>query len=365
LKSNKSSTESYLSIKKELSTGVIKPIYYICGEETFFVDALQNDLMVLVPQDLRDFNFDLYYGNETIISKVISAAKSFPMMSDRRLVVLRDFQGLLDRTKSSLTDEEVAGTMGGMSVLEELSQYIEKPNPSTVLIIIDKKKPAGNTKFGMLLSKSNHVVLAHFDAINEDQLPDWIISWFKNKHNRDISPKAAHLLAGRTGSDLNLLSTEIDKLCTFKSTNEEISEDDIEELVHISREINVFELKEAIINRDLTKSLLFSEQMLHNSKTTDVGEILRLIAFFYSYYTNIWQIQRLTQKGIASKDIKSKVGIASDFYFNNLVRESKKINPSHIPMIFEALLDADKSLKGNRSLEIKDTLYILIKRIIG
>lgn len=286
-------------------------------------------------------------------------------MSDRRMVVLRDFQGLLDRTKSSLSEEEQESTMGGMSLLEELSHYIEKPNPSTILIITDKKKPAGNTKFGMLLNKNNNVVLAHFDPINEDQLPDWIIGWFKNKHNRNISPKAAQLIANRTGSDLTLLSTEIDKLCTFKSTNEEISEADIEKLVQNSREISVFELKEAIINRNLSKSLLFSEQMLHNSKTTDVGEVLRLIAFFYSYYTNIWQIQRLTQKGVASKDIKTKLGIASDFYFNNLVKESKKINPNHMPLIFEALLDADKSVKGNRSLEIKDTLYILIKRIIG
>jgi DNA polymerase-3 subunit delta len=365
LKATKASTESYLSIKKDLAAGNIKPVYYICGEETFFVDSLQNDLMALVPPELRDFNFDIFYGTETIISKVISSAKSYPMMSDRRIVTLRDFQGLLDRTKSSLSDNEVDDNVGGMTAVEELSHYIEKPNPSTVLIITDKKKPAGNTKFGALLTKSSYVVLAHFDPINEDQLPDWIIGWFKHKHNRIISPKAAHLLASRTGSDLTLLSTEIDKLCTFKSTNDEIAESDIENLVQITREINVFELKESIINGNLSKSLLFSEQMLHNSKTTDVGEILRLIAFFYSYYTNIWQIQRLTQKGVASKDIKSRLGIASDYYFNNLVKESKKVNPNQIPLIFEALLDADKSIKGNRSLEIKDTLYIMIKRIIG
>jgi len=365
VKSNKVTTDTYLSIKKEVSSGNIKPVYYICGEESFFVDALQDDLMALVPNELKDFNFDLFYGSETIISKVLSSARSFPMMSDRRMVILRDFQGLLDRTKTSMNEDELQDTSGGLSVVDELMQYLHKPNPSTILIITDKKKPAGNTKFGTLLKNSDQVVLAHFEPIHEDQLPDWIIGWFKQRYNRVISSKAAFILANRTGSDLTLLSTEIDKLCTFKNTNEEISESDIEKLVQVRREISVFELKEAILSKELSKSLLFSEQMLHNTKTTDVGEILRLIAFFYSYYTNIWQIQRLTQKGVATKDIKSRLGITSDYYFNNLAKESKSISPNHIPLIFEALLDADKSVKGNRSLDVKDTLYIMLKRIIG
>ena len=357
----KINSENYPLAKKEIAAGDLLSIYFICGEETFFVDSFQNDLIKVMPYDLRDFNMDIFYGNETTLSKVLSAAKSYPMMADRRIVVLREFSALFERNKDQLeeneTDEE-----GGSGSLDELISYIERPNESTIFLVIDKK-PLGNTRFKKVIEKSDRACYAKFDRINENVLPDWIIKWTHFRYKQVIEPLAAQLLIQRIGSDLLAITSEIEKFSTGKKENEKITVNDVSEHVRVTREINVFDFKDAIISGNTPKCLKMAEQMLSTSKTSDIGEIMRLISFLFSYYSNIWQIQRLTQKGIPSKQIQSTVGINSEFYFKKLAKESSAFTPAKIHLAFEAILDADKAAKGFTKLEAPDILYMLIRRL--
>jgi DNA polymerase III subunit delta len=363
---NTTSIQLFQHYKTELTSGKTLPVYFFCGDETFYTDALQDIILDLMPAELRDFNLDILYGSEHTVDKVLGLTRSYPMMADRRIVILRDFSALFDRASSKNDDEEGSGTKSSSgSGIDIFLNYIDNPNPLTLLAIIDKKVPAGNTRLGKSVSKNPKVGYARFDSIPEEQLPAWITDWTTSHFGKKIKPDASQLLARLTGSDLLLVSTELDKLCTFKNTSEEILVDDVRKLVAPVREISVFELKEALFSKNMAKSLSIAEQILYTSKSTDVGEVIRIVSFFYSVFSNIWQIQRLTQKGLPSAEIRTSIGVNSDWYFRNLVKDSKVFPPDHMPQIFEALLDADRSVKGMSKMQAKDILIITIKRIIG
>lgn len=363
---NKITTDNYPAVRKEIAAGDLLPVYFICGNESFFIDSLQQDIIKSMPEDLRDFNLDLFYGNESNLSSVISAAKSFPMMANRRIVVLRDLSASQGRikieTNSDSVTQDSSDTFEGESNIEELLVYFERPNPSTIFIVTDRKLP-GNTKLGKIVSNTKHIGFAKFEPINEINLPQWIQKWSQVQFNVEIEPLASTMLVERIGADLQAITGEISKISTGKKPGETISVTDIDQHVQVSKEVSIFDLKDAVNRKNQSKSLQLATQMLRNSKTTEVGEVLRLISFFYSYYGNIWQILRLTQKGVANSDIRTKTGIKSEFYFNNLVKESKYYSFERIFQCYEAVLDADKAIKGFSKLDPSDILVMFLRRV--
>ncbi|KPQ00359.1 MAG: DNA polymerase III delta subunit HolA [Bacteroidetes bacterium HLUCCA01] len=362
-KKSQDSISLYQNLVNEIGAGKPAPVYFLCGEESFFTDALQDQIQSLLPADLKDFNMDILYGTEQSIDKLISVARSYPMMSEKRIVILREFSGLFQAKRNSEPgeDEDQESTP---AATELLIGYLNNPNPTTVIAFFDQKPPNAGTKLGKSIINNDNVRYARFDPIPEERLPEWIIEWTRSQHQRNIEPAAAQVMARMIGSDLTMVSKELDKLCTFKDTSQVINPDDVRKLVTVSREYSVFELKEALFSRNITKTLWVAEQILHTSKTTDAGEVIRIVAFFYSVFTNIWQIQRLTQKGLPSSQIKETVGVKNDWYFKNLLKDSRVFPYESMPLIFEALLDADRAAKGMSRMEGRDILFLLLRRIL-
>lgn len=360
---SKNSSDSYPQLKKELLSGNIRPVYLISGEETFFVDAIQKDIMKLIPDDLKDFNLDIFYGSETSVNKVINAAKSFPMMSEKRVVVVREFSVLFDKVKSE-SDQTDDGSGSGENAIEDLISYINAPNPQTILVLTDKKPPPGNTKLGKAFASSKYAITAHFDPLPETTLPDWIIKWSDYKFGRKIDHEAAYELYTRTGSDLLLITTELEKLNNFKSDDESIKISDVKETVRVTREVGIFDLKDVILKRDTARAISMVLRILRSNPNNEVGELLKLIGFFYSYFSNLWAIKRLMARGLPHVEIKKRTGIKSDFYFNNLVRESNVYNIERLHFIMESILDADRAVKGFSKMSNQDIASMFIKRII-
>lgn len=351
----KTSIERYSEILKELKSGQRKPIYFFYGEEEFFLDKLQEAVEKLVPEDQKDFNFDLLYGRDISVEKLLSIIRSYPMMADRRVVILRDFKRL---------DEYAENNSSNGGNVNELIPYLKQPNPNTLFVCIDPQKPSGNTKVGKAFKKYKHTGFHEFKEVPDYRLPDWIIAWARNEHGRKIEPPAAQMLAQYVGNSLQLLSTEIDKVCTFVDTSETITESDIKKIIGLYREYSVFELKDALISRNLDKSLFIAEQMLQHSKT-NTGEIIRSVGFFYNLFSNIWQIQRLSAQGNTKKQVQNALGISSSWYFNKLWKDASVYKLSEMPRIFEILLDADRAAKGFSTMDPATILLLMIKRIIN
>jgi DNA polymerase III subunit delta len=350
----KSSIEYYRETVKNLRKSEVRaPVYFLYGEETFFLDLLQEEVINLVPKDQRDFNMDLLYGRESSPGQITSIARSFPMMSELRVVIVRDFRKLGE----NISDRG--------ETLADLIPYLDQPNPSTVLVLIDEKGPDKRTKLGQLLSgKSDNIYSQKFDKIPDYKLPDWVNDWVNHKYKKDIDPAASQILTQLVGNNLQLLSTEIDKVCTFVDSENRVTIDHVKNIIGSYREYSVIELKEAVIDRDLDQSLSIVEQMLLKSNA-DTGEVIRTVGFFYSVFSNIWQIRRLLEKGMDKSRIQQEMGVSSNWYFNQLWKDASNYRLSEMPQIFEALLDADRAAKGFSTLDTSTILLLLIKRIVG
>lgn len=330
-----------------------KPVYFLYGEESFFLDLLQEEFIGLVPDEKKDFNFDLLYGSEVDPEKVLGIARSYPMMSEIRVVVVRDLR------KIASVDNQ-----GGH--INDFIPYLEDPNPTTVLLLIDEKPPDKRTNLGKILTqkKTGNIYSQMFEKLPDYKLPDWINDWVSYKYKKQIETDACQIMVHLVGNDLQLLSTEIDKVCTFVDSEKVVKSEHIKKIIGSYREYSVIELKEAVLSRNLEQSFSIVEQMLLKSNT-DTGEIIRTVGFFYSVFGNIWQIRRLVEKGMNKSRIQQELGISSSWYFDQLWKDASRYRLSEMPQIFEALLDADRAAKGFSTLDTSTIFLLLIKRIAG
>ncbi|MEX0780468.1 MAG: DNA polymerase III subunit delta [Balneolales bacterium] len=354
-----SSLDTYKNLIQDLKSGKMHPVYYLSGQETFFLDRLQEKFTDLVPKESRDFNLDILYGQDATIDQVLSIAKSYPMMADIRMVVVRDFSRLFD-IKDDDDEENTARNAGP----DDLLAYIDNPNPTNMLVLIDEKAPSGNTRLGKGLKKGKSVGFYEFPFVPEHQLPGWISGWVKHNHEGNIETDASQLLASHLGNNLLQLTVEIEKLATYKKQGEAISQEDVRSVVGLSREFTIFELQDAISSRDMDKALYIAEQILNRSDSV-AGEVIKTIGFFYSMFSNVWQIQRLRAKSWPDKQIMKEIGVGSPFYFNKLSSIAKSYRYQESLNIFEALLDADKAVKGFSKLDHQAILLMTIKKIIS
>jgi len=339
---------------KEFSAGKLKPVYLLYGEEEFFIDQLQETAISLVPESQRDFNLDVLYGQDITPARALEIARSFPMMAERRILIIRNFL----KISKNLDEEEANG-----GHINDFVDYFSNPNPSTLLLLIDPKKPPGNTKIGREAKKNKSVGFYEFSSLPDYLLPDWVMDWGKDQFGKKIEPPAAQLLAQFVGSNLHLLSTEIDKVCTFVDSRDTVTTEDVKKIIGSYREYTVFELKDAVTSRNLEQSLGIAEQMLQQSKN-NTGELIRTVGFFYSVFVNIWQIRRLAETGNTKQQVQVAMGVNSNWYFNTLWQDASNFHLSEMPRIFEALFDADRALKGFSTLDPTTILFLLVQRII-
>lgn len=330
-----------------------KPIYYFYGDERFFIDRLQLEVAALIPDEQKDFNYDLLYGSEVSPEGVLGIARSYPMMADMRVVIVRDFLKL-------------SGTDQGGGHIRDFEHYAKNPNPSTLLCLIDKKAPDGRTSLGKSFkgSTNDNVEDFEFKVLPDYQLTDWAIEWASAQHGKSIDTQAAQVLAQLVGNNLRVLSTEIEKVCTFVDSRERVTIEDVKKIIGSYREYSVIELKEAIFQRNLDKSLGIAEQMLLKSNV-DAGEVIKSVGFFYRVFADVWQIRRLMEKQLSKTQIQSELGIRNSYVFNFKWKDASQYQLTEMPRIFEALMDADRAAKGFSTLDVPSIYLLLIKRIIG
>lgn len=349
----KSSIETYReavrTIRREEG---VPPVLFFFGEETFFLDLLQDEITSLMPEPERDFNFDLFYGSDIQPERILTVCRSYPMMSERRIVVVREF--------GKLRSSEEGGSP------QDFVPYLERPNPATLLLLLDEKKPDKRTRLGKLLSnpKHEHVYSAAFDKLPDYRLPEWVEGWVSHRFKKSIEPRAVQMLIHLAGNRLRLLSTELEKVCTFVDGRERVTAEDVTAVTGSYREYSAIELKESIFARDLGRSLEIVEQMLQQ-RTSDTGEVIRTVGFFYSVFGNIWQILRLREKGLDKSRISKELGISGGWYFDQLWKDASAFRLSEMPVVFEALLDADRACKGFSTLDSSTILLLMVRRMIG
>ncbi len=241
-----------------------KPVYWLEGEEGFYIDLLIHyaEHEILTEQE-ASFNLTVFYGKDAAWNEIMNACRKYPMFADKQIVILKEAQQMRD--------------------IEKLEPYIEQPLSSTIFVVGHKeKKLDGRSKLGKLLGK--HAVHLVTKKIPEYQLAEWT-SQLIHKKGYVISPTALAILTDHIGNDLSRISNEVDKLIVNLGSRKDIKEEDIENFIGVSREFNVFELQAALAKKEIHKAIRIIEYFEHNPKAAPIQMILpALYAFFSKTY---------------------------------------------------------------------------------
>ncbi|MNJ95116.1 DNA polymerase III subunit delta [compost metagenome] len=254
--------DEVVKIVNEIKQGNIKPIYFLMGEEPYYIDKLteyiENNILT---EEEKGFNQMVLYGKDVSIEDVISNAKRYPMMADRQVVIVKEAQEL-SRT------------------IEKLESYAENPQPTTVLVFAYKYKTLDKRKkVTKLLEKAG--VVFESKKMYDNQVGDWIKRILSGK-DYSIEPKAAAMLVEFLGTDLSKINNELDKLMIILPQGSMITPKIIEDNIGISKDYNVFELRKAIGERDQLKAYKIADYFSQNPKDNPLVMTTGLVFGFFS-----------------------------------------------------------------------------------
>ena len=272
---------TYEEIARDLKNRVYKPVYYLMGEESYYIDRISDYIaQTVLTEEEREFNQTILYGVDTDVASIINAAKRYPMMSEYQVVIVKEAQNV--------------------KKIEELSFYLQKPLMSTILVIchkngvLDKRK-----KLAAEISKIG--VLFESKKMKDAQLPGFIASYLKRKQV-DIEPKASEMMAEFVGTDLNRMAGELDKLIiTLPAGSRRITPEQIERNIGVSKDYNNFELRNALLTRDVLKANKIIKYFEENPKTNPIQSTLSVLFGFFSNLMLAYYAPDKTEQGIANQ----------------------------------------------------------------
>jgi DNA polymerase-3 subunit delta len=264
---------------EDLKKGKFKPVYWLEGEEDFFIDQVLNYAEEhILPEGEAAFNKTVIYGRDTDWATVMNACRRYPMFAERQIVILKEAQSMRD--------------------IDKLESYIDQPLTSTLLFIGYKgKKVDGRTKLAKTLKAKGEMLTTR--KLYENELTDWAMQLIRNK-GFTISNKALFLLIDHIGNDLSRINNEIDKITINLSGRNNITEDDIENFVGISKEYNVFELQDALSRRDLYKAIRIAQYFDNNPKAAPLPLVFPSLYSFFSKLQMIYTSQGGSEKSLAT-----------------------------------------------------------------
>ena len=265
------------AIISEWNSKVFKPIYWLEGEEDFFIDEIMAfaEKRILSEAD-AEFNLTVFYGKDANWADIINACRRYPMFAERQVVLLKEAQQMKD--------------------IDKLESYVENPLNSTVLVVSYKGKTLdGRGKLSKLIKKKGEVFLSK--KIYEDKLPLWV-SDYLNAHKLQINPGALILLVDHIGNDLSRIVNEIEKLVLNLGDRKNITEDDIEKYIGISKEYNIYELQNAFSKKDLAKAIRIVQYFDANPKAVPVQLLLPSLYGYFSKILAVYQMKDKSEKAL-------------------------------------------------------------------
>ena len=274
----KKDANQYLEILRDIRNKNFKPVYFLMGEESYFIDLITEAIIAnALTDDERDFNQTIIYGADVAnYGVVVNAAKRYPMMAPRQLVVVKEAQQIPN--------------------IEMLSYYLKQPLASTILVINHKH---GTVKVKKILSEIEQAgILYESKKLYDNQLPAFINNYVTDS-GRTIEPKAMQMLADYIGSDLIRLSSELDKLrISMGEKNKRITPDDIERNVGVSKDYNNFELLNAIVTRDAHKANQIVNYFERNPKNNPLVVTISVLFGFFSNLLISYFAQDKSEQGL-------------------------------------------------------------------
>jgi len=326
----------------ELKNRQFRPVYFLMGEEPYFIDTISNFISENVLAEAeKSFNQTVMYGKDSSVYSVLDAAKRFPMGSSYQVVIVKEAQNLKE--------------------IDKLQFYMEKPLKSTILAICYKDKPDKRLKLFKNLEKCKDVTAFESKKLYDNQVPKWINSFLAEK-GYTITPVASALLTEYLGVELNKIVNELTKLIISLPENEKnITDEHIEANVGISKEYNIFELQKALGTKDILKTNRIIDYFAHNPKNNTLVDVAR--SLYSNYFVKLLKYHYLDNKNQSA--IASTLGV-NPFFVKDYELAALKYPAPKIIKIISILREYDLKAKGvgNSSASDGDLMREMIYKIL-
>ena len=332
---------TYEEIVRDLKNRVYKPVYYLMGEETYYIDKISDYISdTVLTDEEKEFNLTVMYGGDVDVATIVNAAKRYPMMSEHQVVVVKEAQN-------------VKG-------MEGLSFYLQKPLMSTILVICHKHGVLDRRK--KLAAEIEKIgVLFESKKLKEAQLPGFVASYLKRK-SVDIEPKAAEMMAEFVGTDLSRMAGELEKLViTLPPGSRRVTPEQIERNIGVSKDYNNFELRNALVAKDVLKANRIIKYFEENPKNNPIQTTLSVLFGFFSNLMLAYYAPEKTEQGIAEQ-----LGLKSTWQAREYMNAMRQYSGVKVMEIIGEIRYCDARSKGvdNVSLENGDLLRELIYKIL-
>ena len=333
--------DEVVKIINDIKAGDIKPIYFLMGEEPYYIDKLTEFIEETILQEHeRDFNQTILYGRDVTVDDIVGNAKRYPMMADRQVVVVREAQEL-------------------SKTIENLDTYVSNLQPTTVLVIAYKYKTIDKRK-KLYKSIAKDGVIFESKKMYDNQVGTWISRVLQGK-GYTIEPKANAMLVEFLGNDLSKISNELSKLQIILPKGHQITASDIEKNIGFSKDFNVFELQNALGSKNQLKAYQIVQYFSDNPKENPMVLTTGLIFAFF--------VKLLKYHGMKDKNPKlvaPALGV-SPFYLKDYDVALKNYPMKKVSSIVATLRDIDVKSKGvgANSLSNHDLLKEMLIKIFN
>lgn len=331
---------TYEDIISDLRKRIFKPVYFLAGEEPYYIDLISDYIEEKVLSDSeKAFNQIIIYGEDTTIRDIIETARRFPMMATHQVILIKEAQSL--------------------KKIDDLLIYLEKPLLSTILVFNYKYKTI-DKRTKLFKTLESQAIYFESPRLRDYQVPGWIERYLMAKGLK-CDPSASAMMTDYLGTDLHKIANELDKLLiTLPKDKKLITTDLIEKNIGISKDYNNFELQKAVGERNVLKANMIVMYFSNNQKD---NPITLTIASLFSFFTKLLTWHYLTDK---SKNNVASVLKVNPFFVRDYETSAAKYNASQTIAVISLLRTYDMKSKGfgDLSTEPGDLLKELIFKII-
>ena len=325
-----------------IQKGDIKPIYFLMGEEAYYIDKISDYIEEYVLDDTeKGFNQMVLYGRDITIDDIVSNAKRYPMMAERQVVIVKEAQDL-SRT------------------IEQLAKYAANPQPSTVLVLNYKYKKIDKRKALYKAINKNGGIVFESKKMYENQVADWIRRVLAGQ-NYNISPKAAQMLVEFLGTDLGKIDNELNKLKIVLPEGTQITPEHIEENIGISKDFNNFELRKAVGERNVLKAHQIAKYFAENPKD---NPIVVSVALLFKFFSDLLHLHGMSDKN--PRSVASALRV-NPYFVNEYIAAARQYPMKKVSYVIGLLRETDVQSKGvgAKSVPQGDLLKELLVKILG
>lgn len=312
--------DEVVKIVNDIKSGKIRPIYFLMGEEPYYIDKLSDYIeQHVLTEEEKGFNQTVLYGRDVSIEDIISSAKRYPMMAERQVIIVKEAQDL-------------------SKTIDKLESYAENPMPTTVLVICYKYKTLDKRKKATKLLEKNGLVYES-KKLYENQVGEWIKRVLQGK-GYAIEPKASAMLVEFLGTDLSKINNELEKLQIILPKDTTITAKHIEENIGFSKDFNVFELQNALGSRNQLKAYHIAQYFSDNPKDNPMVVTTSLV---FSFFTKLLKYHGLKDRN--PKNVASVLGV-SPYFLKDYDVALRNYPMKKVSAIVATLRDIDVKSKG-------------------